>query len=187
MSVCRITSCLRDPARREVSRPRWWVYKHCWWAFVSLCRKQASPSPARHPNTRLGLGADGLGTHLGLETTAFNFLFVPGLPGGEPSPVPRASVVTSRGGPPGKRPRPGLLVFPPPPAHRHPGLALQAQQPRPEGELGCALVSQVAALRSRRFMKQKRHTVQSSVTGSCQPVFTKNGPKMLLLAYGILL
>ena len=29
VSVCRITNCLHDLAHREISRPRWWVYKHC--------------------------------------------------------------------------------------------------------------------------------------------------------------
>lgn len=42
--------------------------------------------PHAAPNTRLGPGADGLGTHLGLETAALKFLFVPGLPGASPPP-----------------------------------------------------------------------------------------------------
>lgn len=233
------------PIVRSVGPAGGFINTVCWWSSV-LLQETGLTEPRAAPEHQAGLGADGLGTHLGLETTMLKFLFVPGLPGASPPP-PRAGVrgFEQHGGQsgrsPGKRPHPGRLVSPPALAPRHPSPALQAQQqpgvlsslqaqpsrlsrrlpclpstagppppqPSPPGvrapclpatparpsRLSCSLKPSWAApsplkwplLRHGR-LRSRKDTRSNAVLGfRVTPVFTKIGPKMLLLAYSMLL
>lgn len=70
---------------RSVGPASGFINTACWWSSVPV-QEIGLTKPHVAPNTRLGPGADGLGTHLGLETAALKFLFVPGLPGASPPP-----------------------------------------------------------------------------------------------------
>lgn len=139
MSVCRITNCLHDLAHREISQPRWWVYKHCLLVVLGAFAGNRPHQARAAPNTRLGSEPTALARILALKQPHSSSCLSRASRG--QAPPPRAGVRgfeqhggQSGGCSPGRGPIPGLSPLqptgPPPPQSGPPGSA--AARPSPQ-------------------------------------------------------